>query len=87
MAIRPSESPIPTAAFARDPDAFDRSQKLSPQTAATASAIVGTWFIHVPAMNTVMASVAKISAARPKVLGLSIHGCNERFSAKVVERV
>lgn len=31
--------------------------------------------------------VAKIIAVRPKVLGLSIHGCNERFSAKVVERV
>lgn len=31
--------------------------------------------------------VAKVVAARPKVLGLSIHGCNEKFSAKVVARV
>jgi radical SAM superfamily enzyme YgiQ (UPF0313 family) len=31
--------------------------------------------------------VAKLVAARPKVLGLSIHACNEKFSAKVVERV
>jgi radical SAM superfamily enzyme YgiQ (UPF0313 family) len=31
--------------------------------------------------------VDKLVAARPKVLGLSVHGCNERFSAKVVERV
>jgi radical SAM superfamily enzyme YgiQ (UPF0313 family) len=31
--------------------------------------------------------VAKLVVARPKVLGLSIHACNEKFSAKVVERV
>jgi radical SAM superfamily enzyme YgiQ (UPF0313 family) len=31
--------------------------------------------------------VAKIAAARPKVLGLSIHACNEHFSRTVVERV
>jgi radical SAM superfamily enzyme YgiQ (UPF0313 family) len=31
--------------------------------------------------------VAKIVAARPKVLGLSIHACNEHFSRTVVERV
>jgi radical SAM superfamily enzyme YgiQ (UPF0313 family) len=31
--------------------------------------------------------VAKVVAARPKILGLSIHGCNERFSARVVQRV
>ena len=31
--------------------------------------------------------VAKIVAARPKVLGLSIHACNEHFSRAVVERV
>ncbi len=31
--------------------------------------------------------VTKLTAAKPKVLGLSIHGCNERFSARVVARV
>jgi radical SAM superfamily enzyme YgiQ (UPF0313 family) len=31
--------------------------------------------------------VTKIVAARPKVLGLSIHACNEHFSRAVVERV
>ncbi len=31
--------------------------------------------------------VAALIVARPKVLGLSIHGCNERFSARVVQRV
>jgi radical SAM superfamily enzyme YgiQ (UPF0313 family) len=31
--------------------------------------------------------VAKIIAARPKVLGLSLHQCNEHFSRTVVERV
>ncbi|MBI3862749.1 MAG: B12-binding domain-containing radical SAM protein [Planctomycetia bacterium] len=31
--------------------------------------------------------VAKLLVARPKVLGLSIHGCNERFSKEVVKRV
>jgi hypothetical protein len=31
--------------------------------------------------------VDKLVAARPKVLGLSIHACNEKFSATVVERV
>ncbi len=31
--------------------------------------------------------VAKLVAARPKVLGLSVHTCNEKFSATVVERV
>jgi len=31
--------------------------------------------------------VDKVVAARPKVLGLSIHACNEKFSLAVVERV
>lgn len=31
--------------------------------------------------------VAKLLVARPKVLGLSIHGCNERFSKEVVKRI
>lgn len=31
--------------------------------------------------------VEKVVAARPKVLALSIHACNEKFSAAVVERV
>jgi radical SAM superfamily enzyme YgiQ (UPF0313 family) len=31
--------------------------------------------------------VDKLVAARPKVLGLSIHSCNEKFSANVVERI
>jgi radical SAM superfamily enzyme YgiQ (UPF0313 family) len=31
--------------------------------------------------------VDKLLAARPKVLGLSIHACNEKFSLAVVERV
>src|SRR5437764_11418957 len=30
--------------------------------------------------------VDKLVAARPRVLGLSIHACNEKFSATVVER-
>src|SRR5262249_31691417 len=31
--------------------------------------------------------VNKLAAARPKILGLSIHACNEKFSAILVERV
>jgi radical SAM superfamily enzyme YgiQ (UPF0313 family) len=31
--------------------------------------------------------VAKLVAARPKMLGLSIHACNERFSKEVADRV
>lgn len=37
-----------------------------------------------PAMDEI---VAKLTAAKPKILGVSLQGCNEKFTTKVVERV